>query len=84
MKKNIVSLLSARYSRYHDLVFYVLALAVILLCAVLAVHITRHKNALEREHLQTRDIPQQEFTVGEKPIMWLCRKPGCLTNKLPK
>ncbi len=80
MKKNIVSLLSARYSRYHDLVFYVLALAVILLCAVFAVHITRHKNALEREHLQTRDIPQQEFTVGEKPIYVALQEAG-LSNQ---
>lgn len=80
MKKKFLTFLSAHYRRYHDLVFYVLALAVILLCAVLAVHITRHKNALEREHLQTRDIPQQEFTVGEKPIYVALQEAG-LSNQ---
>lgn len=80
MKKKFLTFLSAHYRRYHDLFFYVLALAVILLCAVLAVHITRHKNALERENLQTRDIPQQEFTVGNKPIYVALQEAG-LSNQ---
>ena len=80
MKRKFIAYLMTHYRRYHDLVFYTLALAVIVLSTVLALHITRQKNALERENLQTRDIPQAEFTVGEKPIYVALQEAG-LSNQ---
>ena len=80
MKRKLIAYLMTHYRRYHDLVFYALALAVIVLSTALALHITKQKNALERENLQTRDIPQAEFTVGEKPIYVALQEAG-LSNQ---
>ncbi len=80
MKKKLLNFLAAHYRRYHDLVFYMLSLGIIVLSTVLAVHFTHQKNVLERENLQTREIPQMEFTVGEKPIYIALQEAG-LSNQ---
>lgn len=68
MKKKFLLFLAAHYRRYHDVVFYVLTLAIIACSAWLSLHIAYQKNELERENLHTREIPTQEFTVEQKPI----------------
>ena len=80
MKAQFLAFLTRHYRRYHDLVFYALALVIILVSAFVAVYITQQKNALERENAQTRDIPQQEFTVGDKPIYVALQEAG-LSNQ---
>ncbi|MBR4592620.1 MAG: hypothetical protein IKO35_05370, partial [Elusimicrobiaceae bacterium] len=76
MKEKILALWAAHYRRYHDLLFYLIALLVIALSAFVSIQITRQKNALERENLQTREIPSQDFTVGQKPIYVALQEAG--------
>ena len=74
--RKIIDLFSSHYDRYHNLLFYVLAF-VIMGCAILTtVHVLRQKNALERERLQVRDIPTQDFTVEQKPIYVALQEAG--------
>ncbi|MBR4355040.1 MAG: M23 family metallopeptidase [Elusimicrobiaceae bacterium] len=80
MRKEILRFFSTHYRRYHDIVFYTLSLLVIVLATWFALGILRHKNALEYDNLQTRDIPVQEFTVGEKPIYVALQEAG-LSNQ---
>lgn len=68
MKHKILEFLAANYRRYHDFMFYGVMLGVIVLSTLLAVRITQQKNLQEQENLHTREIPVQEYTVGEKPI----------------
>ena len=68
MKEKIFAFLAVHYRRYHDVLFYSASLAVIAAATLMALQITRQKNELDREALQTRDIPAQEFSVGQKPI----------------
>ena len=84
MKEKFLAFFTKHYRRYHDLVFYVLVLAVIAVSVTLAMHITQQKNALEREHLQTRDIPQQEFTVGDKPIYVALQEAGLSNQEIAR
>ena len=84
MKEKILAFFTKHYRRYHDLVFYVLVLAVIAVSVTAAMHITQRKNALEREHLQTRDIPQQEFTVGDKPIYVALQEAGLSNQEIAR
>ena len=76
MKGKFLALLAAHYRRYHDLVFYLLVLSVIVISVAAALKITQEKNAQERENLYTRDIPEQVFTVGEKPIYVALQEAG--------
>ena len=74
--RKIIDLFSSHYDRYHNLLFYVLAF-VIMGCSILTtVHVLRQKNALERERLQVRDIPTQDFTVEQKPIYVALQEAG--------
>lgn len=68
MRKRFLVLLRKHYRRYHDILFYVLALGVIVVSTWAALSITKTKNEQERENLRVRAIPTQEFKVGEKPI----------------
>ncbi len=76
MKEKILAFLSVHYRRYHDVLFYAASLTVIALATFMALQITRQKDELEREALQTRDIPSQEFTVGQKPIYVALQESG--------
>lgn len=80
MKNAILNFFNRNYRRYHDILFYVLTLAVIGVSTVFALHITRHKNELERENLRTREIPVLEYTVGRKPVYVALQEAG-LSNK---
>ena len=81
MKKTILALLQRHYRRYHDVLFYVLTLCVIALSTFVAIHISRVKDAQERENLHEREIPVVEYTVKEKPIYVALQEAG-LDNQL--
>ena len=76
MKGKFLAFINAHYRRYHDVLFYVLTLAVIGFCAWFALQVTQQKNQLERENLHTREIPVQQYTVGEKPIYVALQESG--------
>lgn len=80
MKNAILNFLNQNYRRYHDVLFYVLTLAVIAVSTAFALHVTRHKNELERENLRTREIPVMEYTVGRKPVYVALQEAG-LSNQ---
>ncbi|MBO5011684.1 MAG: M23 family metallopeptidase, partial [Elusimicrobiaceae bacterium] len=80
MKNAILHFLNQNYRRYHDVLFYVLTLAVIAVSTAFALHVTRHKNELERENLRTREIPVMEYTVGRKPVYVALQEAG-LSNQ---
>ncbi len=80
MKNRILTFVNQHYRRYHDILFYTLTLAVIAVATVAALHITRHKNELERENQRTREIPVQEYTVGQKPVYVALQEAG-LSNQ---
>lgn len=80
MKNTILNFLNQHYRRYHDILFYVLTLGVITVCTFAALCITHQKNALEREHLNTREIPVLEYTVGRKPVYVALQEAG-LSNQ---
>lgn len=80
MKDAILNFLNQNYRRYHDVLFYVLTLAVIAVSTAFALHVTRHKNELERENLRPREIPVMEYTVGRKPVYVALQEAG-LSNQ---
>lgn len=80
MKNALLNFLNQNYRRYHDVLFYVLTLAVIAVSTAFALHVTRHKNELERENLRTREIPVMEYTVGRKPVYVALQEAG-LSNQ---
>ena len=76
----ILTLISKHYRRYHDLLFYLLTLAVIALATLLAIHITKQKNEQEYINLQEKQIAVEEFTIRQKPIYVALQEAG-LTNR---
>ena len=80
MKKKFLLFLSTHYRRYHDVIFYTIALGVIACSIWFSLRMAHQQNERERENLQTRDIPTAEFTVGEKPIYVALQEAG-LSNQ---
>lgn len=80
MKEKLLAFLRQNYRRYHDILFYVLTLAVIVVSTWAALHVTYQKNARERENLRTREIPSTEYSVGEKPVYVALQEAG-LSNQ---
>ncbi len=76
MKQKLLAFFSAHYRRYHDFIFYSLTLTVIVLSTLLALRITKEKNLQEQQNFHTREIPVQEYTVGEKPIYVALQESG--------
>ena len=76
----ILTLINKHYRRYHDLLFYLLTLAVIALATLLAIHITKQKNEQEYINLQEKQIAVEEFTIQQKPIYVALQEAG-LTNR---
>lgn len=68
MKIGKFTFLTTHYRRYQDFLFYGITLGIIVLSTWVAVQVTRQKKQQEQEILFTREIPVQEYTVGEKPI----------------
>lgn len=76
----LLTLINKHYRRYHDLLFYLLTLAVIALATLLAIHITKQKNEQEYINLQEKQIAVEEFTIRQKPIYVALQEAG-LTNR---
>ena len=76
MKKNFLAFIQAHYRRYHDVLFYAITLAIIGCSVWVALQVTQQKNRLERENLSMREIPVQEYAVGEKPIYVALQESG--------
>ena len=69
MKETLVAFLRRHYLRYHDVVFYLTVLAVIVVCTCIAMRVTRDYQAQEQALLESqREIPVVEYTIKEKPI----------------
>lgn len=80
MKEQILAFIQHHYRRYHDVLFYALTLCVIAVSTFAALHITRVKNAQERENLREREIPAVQYTIKEKPIYVALQEAG-LSNQ---
>ena len=62
--------------RYHDVLFYVLTLAVIVLTTGLAIAITRDKNEQELINSREKEILVSQFTIKQKPIYVALQEAG--------
>ncbi len=69
MKTKLLAFLQRHYLRYHDVVFYLMVLAVIGASTYAALHITQQRQVRAQEILEAqREIPVVEYTIKEKPI----------------
>lgn len=69
MKEKILAFFHRHYLRYHDVLFYLIVLAVIIGCTWIALRATRQRQQQEQALLDSqREIPVVEYTIKEKPI----------------
>lgn len=69
MKEKLMAFLQRHYLRYHDVVFYLAVLAIIIVSTCVAMRVTREHQAQEQALLDSqREIPVVEYTIKEKPI----------------
>lgn len=76
MYQKLIAFFNRHYRRYHDLMFYSLTLAVIVLTTALTVAITREKNHQEEINSYQKEISAQNYTVGEKPVYVALQEAG--------
>lgn len=76
MYQKLIALFHRHYRRYHDLLFYVLTLAVIVLSTGLAITITRDKNQQELINSREKEISVRQFTIKQKPIYVALQEAG--------
>ena len=76
MYQKLIALFNRHYRRYHDLLFYVLTLAVIVLTTGLAIAITRDKNEQELINSREKEILVSQFTIKQKPIYVALQEAG--------
>lgn len=76
MYQKLIALFNRHYRRYHDLLFYVLTLAVIVLATGLAIAITRDKNEQELINSREKEILVSQFTIKQKPIYVALQEAG--------
>ena len=80
MHDKLISFLNRHYRRYHDVLFYLLTLAIIVIATVAALRITEQKNEQERINSYEKEINVAQFTIKDKPIFVALQETG-LTNK---
>lgn len=69
MKERFMAFWQRHYLRYHDIVFYLVVLAVIIGCTWVALRVTKERQRQEQALVENqRDIPVVEYTIKEKPI----------------
>lgn len=69
MKHKFLAFLQRHYLRYHDVVFYLLVLALIGVSTYTAMHVVEERRQKEQELLASqREIPVVEYTIKQKPI----------------
>ena len=76
MKERLLVFIQNHYRRFHDVIFYVLMLAVIVLCTYFAVRITQQNKQKEETFLITRQIPSEQFVIKDKPIYVALQEAG--------
>ena len=76
MKERFLAFIQSHYRRFHDVVFYVLMLAVIVLSTYFAVHVTQQNREKEASFLVERQIPVQEYIIKDKPIYVALQEAG--------
>ena len=82
MKEKFLLFIQQNYRRYHDTLFYLLALGVIVTSTFAALHITNVKNEQERANLQEKEISVQEFTIKDKPIYIALQESGISSKEV--
>ncbi len=76
MHQNLIAFFNRHYRRYHDVMFYILTLTVILVTTLLAVSITREKNEQELINSREKEIYVSDFTIAQKPIYVALQEAG--------
>ncbi len=76
MYKKLIAFFNKHYRRNHDLMFYFLTLAVILITTVLTVVITHNKNQRELVNSLEKEIHVTDFAVKQKPIYVALQEAG--------
>lgn len=76
MYQKLIAFFNRHYRRYHDVLFYVLTLAVIVLTTGLAIAITRDKNEQELINSREKEILVSQFTIKQKPIYVALQEAG--------
>ena len=76
MYQKLIAFFNRHYRRYHDVPFYVLTLAVIVLTTGLAITITRDKNEQELINSREKEILVSQFTIKQKPIYVALQEAG--------
>ena len=76
MYEKLISFFNRHYRRYHDVMFYILTLAVIALATFLAVTITKDKKEQELINSREKEIYAEEFTIKQKPIYVALQEAG--------
>ena len=80
MNRKWIVFINRHYRRYHDLLFYILTLGIIIAATVAAVHISKQKKQQEVLNSRQKEIHVTEFTIQEKPIYMALQESG-LPNK---
>lgn len=80
MYQKLISFFNQHYRRYHDLLFYILTLGIIIAATWAAVHISQQKQQQELINSREKEIHVTEFTIKEKPIYMALQESG-LPNK---
>ena len=76
MKEKLLAFLRGHYLRYHDVLFYLITLGVIVVSTHFALQITREKDEQDFLNSQTRDIPAVHYTIKQKPIYQALNEAG--------
>ncbi|MBR3899740.1 MAG: M23 family metallopeptidase [Elusimicrobiaceae bacterium] len=76
MYEKLISFFNRHYRRYHDVMFYILTLAVIALATFLAITITKDKKEQELINSREKEIYAEEFTIKQKPIYVALQEAG--------
>ncbi len=80
MYQKWIDFLHHHYRRYHDVVFYILTLSIIIVATLFAVHTTRQKDQQDFLNAQEKEIHVAQFTVQQKPIYMALQEMG-LSNR---
>ena len=80
MHKRFLVFLNKHYRRYHDVLFYIFTLTIILVATVAALHITKQKDQQNLLNSREKEINQVEFTIKQKPIYVALQESG-LNNR---
>ena len=80
MYQKLISFFNRHYRRYHDFLFYILTLSIIVAATLAAMHITKQKDEQELLNSREKEIRVAQFTVKEKPIYVALQELG-LSNR---